>query len=341
MFHFSEDIGMLFEKFQIDEKNEYTMSNGNHNSKKKKKSNMNAKQQNVVPEINFSSEEVLSMMYDTSEILSQENSTRLASMGSAASESNTLTDVVEFWKWMNRNYEKSGHFASSDNMQAYMDGTKSQQDWARKIVQGKGYEWDWRSAQRRSFKNLFKTFDAGDVANRPGSDITEHNFLNGTDKDYQLKAYTSKNTPHLKNTPKNMAVVTNAEKVESVKNLGYEDVISFEDNSSIEQARDKRLEDMRSGKATTQYDVKNVSATAAKAGMVGFIINAGVESIVSYRNWKDGKLSTLEYLKEIMKKWRQCRDHIDIFCWNYDSSNCNNFYCWGIKFCDDSHFICG
>ena len=274
------------------------MSSGNRNKKKKKKL---AVKQAVVQEITFSPDEVFSMMEDTSDIIAQENSTRLSSMGTAASESNTLTDSVEFWNWMNRNYEKSGHFASADNMRTYMQGRPGQQNWAKKVVQGKGYEWDWMSAQRRSFNNLFKTFDAGDVANRPGSDITEHSILNGTDKEYQLKAYTSKNTPHLKNTPKDMAVVTNAEKVESVSDLGYEEVISFEDNPSIEQARDKRLEDMRSGKATPKYDVKNVSATAAKAGMVGFVISAGVESIASYKKWKDGKLSTWEYLKEIMK----------------------------------------
>lgn len=273
------------------------MSNGNRNKKKKPM----VKQQTVALEITFSPEEVFRMMNDTSDVLMQENTTRLSSMGPAASESNTLTDSVEFWSWMNRNYEKSGHFASADNMQSYMAGTPGQQNWAKKVVQGKGYEWDWMSAQRRSFKNLFKTFDAGDVANRPGSDITEHNILSGTDKEYQLKAYTSKNTPHLKNTPKDMAVVTNAEKVDAVSELGYEEVISFEDNPSIEQARDKRLEDMRYGKAAPTYGIKNVGATAAKAGMVGFVISAGVESIVSYRKWKDGKLSTWEYLKEIMR----------------------------------------
>ncbi len=182
-----------------------------------------------------------------------------------------------------------------------MSGTQGQQNWAKKVVQGKGYEWDWMSAQRRSFKNLFKTFDAGDVANRPGSDITIHDFLTGTDTEQQLKAYTSKNTPHLKNTPKNMTVVTNAEKVEAVKNMGYEDVVSFGDNESIQAARDSRLNDMASGKATPNYNIKNVSSTAAKAGVVGFAISAGVETIASYKKWKSGKMSTWDYIKEIMK----------------------------------------
>lgn len=266
---------------------------------KKKKKNQMRKVSNQ--EVVFSAEEIFSMMDDTSQIIAQENSTRLSAMGPAASESGTLTDSVEFWSWMNRNYEKSGHFASSDSMRSYMSGTPGQQNWAKKVVQGKGYEWDWMSAQRRSFKNLFKTFDAGDVANRPGSDVTVHDLLTGTDTEQQLKAYTSKNVPHLKNTPKDMTVVTNAEKVEAVKNMGYEDVVSFGDNESIQAARDSRLDDMASGKATPNYNIKNVSATAAKAGVVGFAISAGVETVVSYRKWKSGKISTWEYMKEIMK----------------------------------------
>ena len=215
-------------------------------------------------------------------------------------ESGTLTDSVEFWNWMNRNYSKSGHFATSENMRSYMEGTPGQQGWAKKVVQGKGSEWDWMSSQRKSFRNLFKTFDAGDVANRPGSDVTVHDILTGADKEYQLKAYTSKNTPHLKNTPKDMAVVTNTEKVESVVGLGYEEVISFGDVDSIQTARDSRLEDMRAGKASPTYNVKNVGLTVAKAGMIGFAINVGFETVTSHKKWKEGKLSTREYIREIM-----------------------------------------
>ena len=270
-------------------------------SKSKGKKRKKSVKVSVSQEIAFSAEEVLSMMDETSQIIAQENSTRLSAMGPAASESGTLTDSVEFWSWMNRNYEKSGHFASSDNMRSYMSGTPGQQNWAKKVVQGKGYEWDWMSAQRRSFKNLFKSYNAGDIANRPGSDITVHDFLTGKEAEQQLKAYTSKNTPHLKNTPKEMTVVTNAEKVEAVRNMGYEDVVSFGDNESIQAARDSRLDDMISGKATPNYDIKNVSFTAAKAGVVGFAISAGVETIVSYRKWKSGKISTWDYIKEMMK----------------------------------------
>ena len=270
-------------------------------NRKKKKKKSTQKQLHTQQVMDYTAEDVFAMMNDTSRLIAEQNSARLSTMGPAATESGALTDSVEFWNWMNRNYSKSGHFASSESMRSYMNGTPGQQGWAKKVVQGKGFEWDWMSAQRKSFKNLFKRFDAGDIANRPGSDITVHDLLNGIDKEYQLKAYTSKNLPHLKNTPKDMPVVTNAEKVESVTGLGYEEVISFGDNDVIQEARESRLEDMRSGRATPSYNIKNVGSTVAKAGIIGFAISVGFEAIASHKKWKEGKLSTWDYLKEIMK----------------------------------------
>lgn len=251
--------------------------------------------------ITYTSDDVFTMMGDTGEIIAQENATRLSSMGPAAVESDVITDSVEFWKWMDRNYEKSGIFASSESMESYMAGTTGQRNWAGKTIQGKRYEWDWMSNQRKQLKNLFKTYNAGDIANRPGSDITVSDHLSRTKTEQQLKAYTSKTKPHLKNTPKDMTVVTNIEKVEAVKEMGYSDVIAFGDNESIRVARDSHLEDMATGKATPNYGFKNVGFTVAKAGIMGFSINVSVESIVSYRKWKEGKISTEQYLKEIMK----------------------------------------
>lgn len=138
-----------------------------------------------IQQITYTDEEFVAMLDDTSQIIAQENTTRLSSMGMAASESGKLTDSVEFWRWMDKNYSNCGHFSSAESIQQYYtSGSAGQQNWAKKVVQGKGYEWDWMSHQRRSFKNLFKTFDAGDVANRPGSDITERNILNGAEKEY-------------------------------------------------------------------------------------------------------------------------------------------------------------
>lgn len=275
------------------------MSKGNHKkpNKKKKAPAKKTGAQNFT----YSTNDVFSMMDETSRIIAEENSTRLSSLGPAASQSETLTNSIEFWSWMNRNYSKSEIFASPENMQAYLASTPGHQQFASKVVQGKGYEWDWMQDQRRAFSNLFKSYNAGDVANRPGSDITVYDFLSGTDTEQQLKAYTSKNKPHLKNTPKDMTVVVNAEKVDAVKEMGYEDVISFGDKDSIVAARDSRLGEMASGKATPSYTVKNVSATMGKAGMMGFVIGAGVETLISYKKWKAGKITKKQYLKEVLK----------------------------------------
>lgn len=90
-------------------------------------------------------------------------------------------------------------------------------------------------------------------------------------------------------------------KVEQVSDLGYDKVISFGDNDSIQAARDSRLEEMTSGKANPNYTVKNVGITVAKSGILGFVVNASVETIVSYRRYKEGKISGQQYIKEIMK----------------------------------------
>lgn len=252
--------------------------------------------------ITITEDEIAALINDTSEIVAKENATRLSALKLSVSESRALTDSVEFWNWMNRNYSKCGHFASSESMRDYLaSGSVGQKEFVKKVVQGKGYEWDWMSAQRRTFDNLFKTFDAGDIANRPGSDVTVHDVLSGSEQEVQLKAYTSSNKPHLANTPKDMTVVTNAEKVDAVRDMGYGDVIQFGDNDAIIKAREARLEEMRSGKASPNYNIKNVGITLAKAGIMGFAIGISVETITSYRKWKRGEISTLDYLKEIMK----------------------------------------
>ena len=64
------------------------MSNGNR-KKKNKKTKTNHKKPNT-QSIVFTSEEVISMMDETSQLLAQENFTRLASMGPSAVESGTL-----------------------------------------------------------------------------------------------------------------------------------------------------------------------------------------------------------------------------------------------------------
>ena len=252
-------------------------------------------------QIEFTDEDVFSMMNDTRQIIAQESTTRLSEMSSIVSESGKLVDSVEYYSWLDKNYKNSHIFASSDNMKAYMSKSQTNVNWMKKVIQGKGYEFDYISSQRKMLKNLFKSYDAGNIANRPGSDITIYDSLTGTETELQLKAYTSKNAPHLKNTPKDMKVVTNAEKVEVVKNMGYKKVETFGDIKSIEKSRDSRLEDIASGKATPNYEIKNVGATIAKAGIFGFVIGITTEMVALYKKWERGKINTYDYLKEIMK----------------------------------------
>lgn len=246
-------------------------------------------------------EEVLKMIDDTSKLVAKKNINVLAQGAVAAQSSNTLANKVEFWKWMDRNYAGSGIFSSNNSMQEYISQGAGKEEWVVKQLQGKGYEWDWMAQQRNNIKNLFNRYDAGDVANRAASDVTEMNIFTGKSTEYQMKAYTGKSNPHLKNTPTDMTVVTNAEKVSVVQKNGYESVESYQDNQLIKKSTDSRLEEIKNGSAEPVYNFKNVGGTMAKAGLVGCVIGMGTEAVFSYKAWKKGQISDEEYLKEVLK----------------------------------------
>ena len=248
-----------------------------------------------------SEREAIAFMSDTSRLVSQHNANQLGAAAVAARSSNVLTNEVEFWKWMARNYSGSGIFDSAASMQEYIAGGAGKEAWFAKQVQGKGYEWDWMTQQRADPRNLFKRYDAGNTANRPASDVTEIDLLTGQTHEYQMKAYTGKTNPDLKNTPKDMTVVTNAEKVETVQQNGYQDVREFQDAGKIQRSTDKRVERVKSGKAQTSYNFRNVAGTMGKAGAIGCVIGMGTEALVSFRAWKNGDLTDEAYLKEILK----------------------------------------
>ena len=250
--------------------------------------------------INFSEDEIMEMLNDTSQLVSKYNTNKLSSAAVAAQGSNALANNVEFWKWMGRNYSNSGIFNSSSTMQQYMAQGAGKEEWLIKQLQGKGYEWDWMKKQRGNIKNIFKKYDAGDVANRAASDVTEINLLTVKAKEYQMKAYTGKSNPNLKNTSKDMTVVTNAEKVNAVSKNGYK-TEGFQNNNTIEKATDNRLQQIKDGKAHTSYNFKNVAGTMAKAGLIGCAIGIGTEAVSSYKLWKEKIISDEEYLKEILK----------------------------------------
>ena len=241
------------------------------------------------------------MIDDTSKLVAKKNINVLAQGAVAAQSSNALANKVEFWKWMDRNYAGSGIFSSNNSMQEYISQGAGKEEWVVKQLQGKGYEWDWMAQQRNNIKNLFNRYDAGDVANRAASDVTEMNIFTGKSTEYQMKAYTGKSNPHLKNTPTDMTVVTNAEKVSVVQKNGYESVESYQDNQLIKKSTESRLEEIKNGSAEPVYNFKNVGGTMAKAGLVGCVIGMGTEAVFSYKAWKKGQISDEEYLKEVLK----------------------------------------
>lgn len=251
--------------------------------------------------MNISEDDILEMMNDTSQLIAQFNIDELSLAAIAAKGSSTLTNEVEFWKWMGRNYTKSGIFNNNQAMQQYISQGIGKEQWMTTQLQGKGYEWDWMSSQRNNPKNIFNIYDAGDIVNRAASDVTEKNIFSGKTKEYQMKAYTSKNNPNLENTPKDMTVVTNAEKIDGVKLKGYDKVDNFQDANTIKQSTNKRLEQINDRKVYTSYNIKNISTTMAKAGTIGCVVGMGTESIVSYKNWKEGHLTDKEYINEILK----------------------------------------
>ncbi len=185
-------------------------------------------------------------------------------------------------------------------MLEYISRDAAKEEWVRTIAQGKGYEWDWMTQQRSSIRNIFQAFDAGDVANRPGSYVTSHNLLTGESTDYQMKAYTSRNVPDLHSTSKDVRVVTNSEKAGRVQRKGYE-VETYQNTDEITASTDKRMEQIKRAQANTSYTLKSAAGLMAKAGLVGCAIWITVEAVASYRAGKNGRLSDSEYLAEILK----------------------------------------
>ena len=245
----------------------------------------------------------LSMIKDTSREAANRNVNVLADAYTAYKTSDALANQVEFWKWLDRNYSGAGGhmFSSNEAMNQYIAQGAGKENWVRLQIQGKGYEWDWMTQQRRSLGNLFRQYDAGDVATRASSDVTEKNLITGATKEYQMKAYTSKTNPNLKNTPKDMTVVTNAEKVDVVRANGYENVESFKDAETINADVERRMQDIKNGNATPTYNWKNGGMTMGKAAVIGFAFGITSETIMEYKAWKNGAITTNEYFVNIGK----------------------------------------
>ena len=248
---------------------------------------------------NVSEDEILDMMQETSQLAAQEKAQFLSSAAVAAQSSNSLANSVEFWRWMGRNWP--GIFKDSSTMQQYIAKSADKKEWFIKQIQGKGYEWDWMQAQRNNFKNIFQKFYAGDVPNRPGSDVTKTNLITGKSAEYQLKAYLSEGSLDLSNTSKEMIVVTNKEKVGDAYKQGYCNVEKFKDKKFIAKNNKKRMNEVRKGKVSTTYNFRNVAGTMAKAGAVAAVIGMSTESIVLYRQYKSGEMTAKQYITNVLK----------------------------------------
>ena len=84
--------------------------------------------------------EIIEMMKETSKLAATFNANILSSAVVAAKQSNILTNEVEFWKWMSRNYSKSGIFSSNESMKQYITQGAGKEAWMKLQLQGKGYE---------------------------------------------------------------------------------------------------------------------------------------------------------------------------------------------------------
>ena len=250
----------------------------------------------------YNEKEILECFRDTSELALKKQVNNLQIIANVYENSTSLTNGIEFWNWMNRNFNGvGGHmFSSNESMKQYISGGSGKADWVYKQLQGKGYEWDWIQKQRSSVKNIFKVYNAGDVSNQAAIDVTEYDILTRQNVEYQMKAYISKNNPELHNTGKDVVVVTNVEKAENVRNNGYI-VEKYKNRTEIIDDVDSRMREIDNGSATPKYTAKNVGGAMVKSGLIGCIFGMGTEAIASYYKWKSNQLSDDEYLNEVLK----------------------------------------
>ena len=185
-------------------------------------------------------------------------------------------------------------------MLEYISQGATKEEWMSRVIQGKSYEWNWMTQQRGSAGNILNVYEAGNVPTRPGSDVTSRNLLTGETSEFQMKAYTSKGTPDLHSTSKDVTVVTNAEKAGAVQRKGYT-AEPFQSKGEISRNTDGQMSRIKRGEVSTSYTFRNTAGLMAKAGLVGCAVGVTVEALASYRAWKDGRLTDDEYLAEILK----------------------------------------
>ena len=241
-------------------------------------------------------EEYVKMMNETGELISKEKSKSLANAMLAYHETVPISNEIEFWNWLGQNYPKD---LSSTELIKQSALNKSR--WLNTQLQGKGYEWDYMLLRRSDPLNILSRFDAGTSPTQPGIDITESNILDGSIKaTYQNKAYLSSNNPNLHNTPSDAIVVTNREKVAYAQQQGYT-TEEYLDSAEIAKIRDSRFKQALNGKAVGNYSLKTIAISSAKAGAIAAVIGMTIETVTSYKAWKNGGITSDEYMKGIFK----------------------------------------
>lgn len=238
---------------------------------------------------------VLNMFLDISKLVAKKKVVDITNAFNAFYHSEKLANNVGFWHWIGENYPNT-----LGNAELVRSTAISKEDWLNKILQGKGYEWDFMTNERINPLNIFGQYDAGESPTQAGIDITRSSFFDGTTKTFQNKAYLSSNGLDLHNTPVDSIVVTNVEKVANANKQGYL-AQGFMDKSSIELIRDERFDQALTGSATGSYDFNNVASTIGAASLFGAVIGIGVEGIEKYDSWKRGEITDKEFLTELGK----------------------------------------
>lgn len=245
--------------------------------------------------------EVHEFFSDTAQLLSDLKAKEIGNAYNAFSQAGSYVNNVEFWRWMNQNYQASGLFNSPEAIRNLTEGTKA--DWFLKQLQGKGYEWDWVTSQRLKFNNLANKFDLGIDPTQAGIDATKTSLLDGSSETFQHKSYLGKKNIRLrdlKNTPQDTTVVTQAENI-GKGNMGGRNQEAFQTKAESTKLRDQRFKQAADGKAIPHYTMTGVAKVMGKAALVGAVVGAGVEAISSWKAYKSGAISGEQYAKEIAK----------------------------------------
>lgn len=238
---------------------------------------------------------VLNMFLDIGKLVAKKKVINITNVLNAFYHSEKLANNVGFWNWLGKNYPNT-----LGNAELIRSAAVSKADWLNKVLQGKGYEWDFMTNQRMNPLNIFGQYDAGESPVQAGIDITRRSFFDGTTKTFQNKAYLSSNALDLHNTPVDSIVVTNAEKVANATKQGYV-AQSFMDKNGIEAIRDERFAQALTGSATGSYNFSEAANAIGTASLFGAVISIGGEAIEKYDSWKRGELSDKEFLIELGK----------------------------------------